>query len=105
MFSAVKLLKIILFLFYFVALKTIGLLWTAPELLRMNNPPSNGTQPGDVFSFGIIIQEILTRSEPYSMHELEAPGKPSYRSTSLEVNPIQCTRFKRQVSYRTRNSF
>ncbi|XP_057289487.1 atrial natriuretic peptide receptor 1-like isoform X2 [Hydractinia symbiolongicarpus] len=49
-----------------------SLLWTAPELLRMNNPPSIGTQKGDVYSFGIILQEIITRSEPYSMHELEA---------------------------------
>lgn len=36
-------------------------LWTAPELLRMNNPPAPGSQKGDVYSFAIIMQEIIMR--------------------------------------------
>jgi hypothetical protein len=40
-------------------------LWTAPELLRMNQRPVNGTQPGDVYSFAIIVQEIVYRAQPY----------------------------------------
>uniref|UniRef100_A0A667WMY9 guanylate cyclase n=1 Tax=Myripristis murdjan TaxID=586833 RepID=A0A667WMY9_9TELE len=36
------------------------LLWRAPELLRNNMPPS-GTQRGDVYSFGIIVQEVVYR--------------------------------------------
>lgn len=36
-------------------------LWVAPELLRMESPPAQGSQKGDVYSFGIILQEVALR--------------------------------------------
>ncbi|ESN93770.1 hypothetical protein HELRODRAFT_88195 [Helobdella robusta] len=41
------------------------LLWTAPELLNNPNPPQNGTPLADIYSLGIIFQEILYRCLPY----------------------------------------
>ncbi|GAB1607356.1 atrial natriuretic peptide receptor 1-like isoform X2 [Argonauta hians] len=38
------------------------LLWTAPELLRMQNRPPEGSQKGDVYSWSIICQEIIYRN-------------------------------------------
>ncbi|KAJ2939161.1 hypothetical protein O0L34_g8474 [Tuta absoluta] len=41
------------------------MLWRAPELLRDPNPPRRGSQRGDVYSFGIILYEILGRNGPW----------------------------------------
>ncbi|KAM9700059.1 retinal guanylyl cyclase 2-like isoform 1-T2 [Menidia menidia] len=46
------------------------LLWTAPELLR--NPVRAGSFAGDVFSFSIIIQEVVSRTPPYAMMDMPA---------------------------------
>ncbi len=43
----------------------IDLFWTAPELLRQCELPQ-GTTKGDVYSFGIILQEIILQDRPYS---------------------------------------
>lgn len=40
-------------------------LWKAPELLRMIDPPIQGTQKGDVYSFAILLYEIFGRKGPF----------------------------------------
>ena len=49
-------------------LPCIGLLWTAPELLRLieTDRPMYGTPLGDVYSFGIILQQLIQREDPFS---------------------------------------
>ena len=52
-------------------------LWTAPELLRMPEylRPPFGTKSGDVFSFSIVLQEILYRASPYFIETLSPKGR------------------------------
>ena len=52
------------------------LLWRAPELLRSPNPPPRGSQKGDVFSFGIILYEIVGRKGPWGnlLNTMSAKG-------------------------------
>ena len=61
-------------------------LWTAPELLRMTTRPVNGTQKADVYSFAIVLQEIMFRAEPYFI------GIAPARGTRCSGNPVTaCT--------------
>ncbi|CAF0754736.1 unnamed protein product [Didymodactylos carnosus] len=46
-------------------------LWTAPELLNSLNQSAAGTQKGDVYSFGIILQEIELRNGPFYLKDQE----------------------------------
>ncbi|XP_071825749.1 atrial natriuretic peptide receptor 1-like isoform X7 [Apostichopus japonicus] len=46
-------------------------LWTAPELLRLPEIPSGGTPKGDVYSLGIIIQEIMLREGVFYFGEMD----------------------------------
>jgi len=42
------------------------LLWIAPEVLPLTvTPGSAATQKGDVYSFAIILEEIVVRGGPY----------------------------------------
>ncbi|OQV15543.1 Atrial natriuretic peptide receptor 2 [Hypsibius exemplaris] len=43
------------------------LLWRAPELLRGSNSDLRGTLKGDVYSFAVIIQQIVLKTPPYGI--------------------------------------
>lgn len=50
------------------------LFWTAPELLREVANSRKGTSKGDVYSFSIILQEVVVRGPPYCMLGLPPEG-------------------------------
>jgi atrial natriuretic peptide receptor A len=49
-------------------------LWTAPEILRDPNSPPQGTQKGDVYSFALILHEMLYRKGAFYRGEEETPA-------------------------------
>ena len=67
--------------------------WVAPEHLR--NPRLPLSQSGDVYSYGIILQEILLRDLPYSTYEFLAPrGKTSCLMSVIKtINSINLKSF------------
>ncbi|XP_052805172.1 atrial natriuretic peptide receptor 1-like isoform X4 [Mya arenaria] len=46
-------------------------LWTAPELLRDPSRPARGSPKGDVYSYGIILQEIMLRTGPFGNNNFD----------------------------------
>ncbi|XP_054431566.1 retinal guanylyl cyclase 1 [Pteronotus mesoamericanus] len=80
-------------------------LWTAPELLRDPALERRGTLAGDVFSLGIIMQEVVCRSAPYATLELtpeevvqrvQNPPPLCRPSVSVDQAPMECIQLMKQ---------
>ncbi|XP_078389900.1 retinal guanylyl cyclase 1-like [Cetorhinus maximus] len=80
-------------------------LWTAPELLRDSHLERKGTFRGDVYSFSIIMQELIVRAPPFSMLELppndiikkvQKPPPLCRPSVSVELAPLECIQIMKQ---------
>eukprot|EP00066_Takifugu_rubripes_P015667 XP_011604933.1 PREDICTED: LOW QUALITY PROTEIN: retinal guanylyl cyclase 2-like [Takifugu rubripes] len=82
------------------------LLWTAPEILRMPGQPGvYGTLPGDVYSFAIIMQEVVIRGPPFCMLNLSAseileklckPPPLCRPVVSPDYAPLECIQLMKQ---------
>eukprot|EP01135_Chromosphaera_perkinsii_P009638 Nk52_evm88s1810 gene=Nk52_evmTU88s1810 len=61
--------------------------WMAPEHAKEGQVIGfNGSQKGDVYSFGIIVQEIITRELPYAESDLE-PNDIVRRVVKMNMRP------------------
>lgn len=63
------------------------LLWTAPELLRSSSLRRRGTFTGDIYSFSIITQEVVSRSAPFCMLDMPPKGQWRDDNTMLTNRP------------------
>lgn len=82
-------------------------LWTAPELLSGNPLPTTGMQKADIYSFGIILQEIALRSGPFYLEGLDLSPKGKNQSTPhsllylggpvLHPNPLSLSEIVQKV--------
>ncbi|EFN89474.1 Atrial natriuretic peptide receptor A [Harpegnathos saltator] len=67
---------------------TEKLLWIAPELLPLTvTPGSVATQKGDVYSFAIILEEIVVRSGPYEVARTFMTAQEIVSKVSASENP------------------
>ncbi|NXU57047.1 GUC2F cyclase, partial [Turnix velox] len=83
----------------------LELLWTAPELLRDPDMCRKGTFKGDIYSFAIILQEVVVRGPPYCMSEFSAeeiikkvkkPPPLCRPNIAPELAPLECIQVMKQ---------
>uniref|UniRef100_UPI0037E743A5 retinal guanylyl cyclase 2 n=1 Tax=Semicossyphus pulcher TaxID=241346 RepID=UPI0037E743A5 len=82
------------------------LLWTAPEILRIFGQPGlHGTPSGDVYSFAIVMQEVVMRGPPFCMLDLSAtdiiekvrkPPPLCRPVVSPDYAPLECIQLMKQ---------
>ncbi|XP_053716688.1 retinal guanylyl cyclase 2 isoform X1 [Synchiropus splendidus] len=84
---------------------TDDLLWTAPEILRSGHAQLHGTLSGDVYSFAIIMQEVVIRGPPFCMLNLSAaeiieklhkPPPLCRPVVSPDYAPLECIQLMKQ---------
>uniref|UniRef100_A0A8C6PY48 Guanylate cyclase n=1 Tax=Nothobranchius furzeri TaxID=105023 RepID=A0A8C6PY48_NOTFU len=69
----------------------LNLYWTAPELLRQVELPSNGTPKGDIYSFAIIMWELMYNSKagPYQDINLDPKEIIMQLRTPFQGEPLR----------------
>uniref|UniRef100_A0A3B3TQV9 Guanylate cyclase n=1 Tax=Poecilia latipinna TaxID=48699 RepID=A0A3B3TQV9_9TELE len=91
--------------FPFVESRPEELLWTAPEVLRASHPGLHRTLPSDVYSFAIIMQEVVIRGPPFCMldlsdaeilEKLRKPPPLCRPVVSPDYAPMECIQLMKQ---------
>ncbi|XP_051535145.1 retinal guanylyl cyclase 2-like [Myxocyprinus asiaticus] len=81
------------------------LFWTAPEHLRDPENPWKGTYKGDVYSFAIILQEVVVRGAPYCMlglspeeiiRKVKKPPPMCRPTVAPDQAPLECIQLMKQ---------
>ncbi|KAK5929123.1 hypothetical protein CgunFtcFv8_010384 [Champsocephalus gunnari] len=81
------------------------LFWTAPEFLRDNANSRKGTYKGDVYSFSIILQEVVVRGLPYCMlgltpeeiiRKVKKPPPMCRPTVAPDQAPLECIQLMKQ---------
>ncbi|XP_072247867.1 retinal guanylyl cyclase 2 [Leuresthes tenuis] len=81
------------------------LFWTPPEFLRDLANSRKGTYKGDVYSFSIILQEVVVRGPPYCMLDLppeeiirkvKKPPPMCRPTVSPDQAPLECIQLMKQ---------
>ncbi|XP_057695511.1 retinal guanylyl cyclase 2 [Corythoichthys intestinalis] len=81
------------------------LFWTAPEFLRDLASSHKGTYKGDVYSFSIILQEVVVRGPPYCMlglppeeiiRKVKKPPPMCRPTVAPDQAPLECIQLMKQ---------
>uniref|UniRef100_A0A665UT27 Guanylate cyclase n=1 Tax=Echeneis naucrates TaxID=173247 RepID=A0A665UT27_ECHNA len=81
------------------------LFWTAPEFLRDPASSRKGTSKGDVYSFSIILQEVVVRGPPYCMlglppeeiiRKVKKPPPMCRPTVAPDQAPLECIQLMKQ---------
>uniref|UniRef100_A0A8C8IIB2 Guanylate cyclase n=1 Tax=Oncorhynchus tshawytscha TaxID=74940 RepID=A0A8C8IIB2_ONCTS len=81
------------------------LFWTAPEFLRDVENSRKGTYKGDVYSFAIILQEVVVRGLPYCMlgltpaeiiRKVKKPPPMCRPTVAPDQAPLECIQLMKQ---------